>query len=98
MAADASGGTPVAAHQSATDRMAQAGVVPVAWQRVWPRKETSDATIALVQQHRDAYCMGIANAWTMEHTTPKRGNLNGAPPAPKPACSTVVQEDVPDTR
>src|SRR5262245_22182155 len=58
MVADASGGTLVEAQQYAMDRMVQAGVVPVTWQQVllewqrdWARKETYDATIAIVQEH-----------------------------------------------
>ena len=48
------------------DRMVQAGAVPVTWQQVllewqrdWARKDTYDATIAIVQEHSGAYGMGV---------------------------------------
>ena len=71
MVADASGGTSVDAHKYAMDRMVQAGVVPMTWQQVllewqrdWARKDTYDATIAIVQEHSGAYGMGVDYAVT----------------------------------
>ena len=74
MVADASGGTTLEAHTYAMDRMVQAGVVPMTWQQVllewqrdWARKDTYDATIALVQEHSGAYGMGVDYAYTLVH-------------------------------
>ena len=92
MVADASGGTSLDAHKYAMDRMVQAGVVPVTWQQVllewqrdWARKETYDATIALVQEHSGAYGMGVDYAYTMVHKAPQRGNHRGETIPPEPA-------------
>ncbi|WP_419176709.1 hydrolase [Desulfosediminicola sp.] len=92
MVADASGGTSLDAHNYAMDRMVQAGVVPVTWQQVllewqrdWARKETYDATIALVQEHSGAYGMGVDYAYSMVHKAPKRGNFHGKTIPPKAA-------------
>lgn len=91
MVADASGGTSVEAHRYAMDRMVQAGVVPVTWQQVllewqrdWSRKETYDATIAIVQEHSGAYGMGVDYAYTLVHNAPERVS-HGARIGPKPA-------------
>lgn len=79
MVADASGGTSKEAHDYAMLRMIQAGVVPVTWQQVllewqrdWARKETYDATIAIVREHSGAYGMGVDYAYTMVHKAPER--------------------------
>ena len=79
MVADASGGTTVEAHEYAMQRMVQAGVVPMTWQQVllewqrdWARKETYDATIAVVQDHGGAYGMGVDYAYTMVHKGDER--------------------------
>jgi nicotinamidase-related amidase len=79
MVADASGGTSVDAHKYAMDRMVQAGVVPVTWQQVllewqrdWARKDTYDATIAIVQEHSGAYGMGVDYAVTHVHKGAER--------------------------
>jgi len=79
MVADASGGTSVEAHKYAMDRMVQAGVVPVTWQQVllewqrdWARKDTYDATIAIVQEHSGAYGFGVDYAYTLVHKAPER--------------------------
>jgi nicotinamidase-related amidase len=79
MVADASGGTSVEAHEFAMQRMVQAGVVPVTWQQVllewqrdWARRETYDATIAVVQEHSGAYGMGVDYAYTMVHGAESR--------------------------
>jgi nicotinamidase-related amidase len=79
MVADASGGTSKEAHDYAMQRMIQAGVVPMTWQQVllewqrdWARKETYDATIALVREHSGAYGMGVDYAYTMVHKAPER--------------------------
>lgn len=79
MVVDASGGTSVDAHKYAIDRMVQVGVVPVTWlqvllewQRDWARKETYDATLAIVKEHSGAYGMGVDYAYTMVHKAPER--------------------------
>ena len=79
MVADASGGTSEDAHKYAMDRMVQAGVVPVTWQQVllewqrdWARRDTYDATMALVKEHSGAYGMGVDYAYTMVHGAPER--------------------------
>lgn len=81
MVADASGGTSQEAHDYAMQRMIQAGVVPMTWQQVllewqrdWARKDTYDATIALVQEHSGAYGMGVDYAYTMVHGAPERAS------------------------
>jgi nicotinamidase-related amidase len=91
MVADASGGTSLEAHKYAMDRMVQAGVVPVTWQQVllewqrdWARKDTYDATIAIVQEHSGAYGMGVDYAVTHVHKGPERVK-HGARIGPKPA-------------
>ena len=79
MVADASGATSVDAQKYAMDRMVQAGVVPVTWQQVllewqrdWARKNTYDATIAIVQEHSGAYGMGVDYAYTLVHKAGER--------------------------
>jgi len=69
---DASGGTTVEAHQTAIQRMIQAGAVPVTWlqvlcefQRDWARQETYDAVLEIAQQHGGAYGLGIVYAEAM---------------------------------
>ncbi|MBB3060084.1 hydrolase [Microbulbifer rhizosphaerae] len=79
MVADASGGTSLAAHDYAMDRMIQAGVVPVTWQQVllewqrdWAHRDTYDAVMDLVKEHSGAYGMGVDYAYTMVHKAPER--------------------------
>lgn len=79
MVADASGGTSLAAHDYAMQRMVQAGVVPVTWQQVmlewqrdWARRDTYDAVMAIVKEHSGAYGMGVDYAYTMVHGAPER--------------------------
>ena len=69
---DASGGTTVEAHQTAIQRMIQAGAVAVTWlqvlcefQRDWARQETYDAVLEIAKQHGGAYGLGILYAETM---------------------------------
>src|SRR3954471_17895990 len=78
---DASGGTSLTAHQTAMQRMIQAGVVPVTWlqvllefQRDWARREHYDEVMQLVMEHAGAYGQGGEYAYTMVH---------GQPPFPK---------------
>lgn len=92
MVADASGATSVDAQKYAMDRMVQAGVVPVTWQQVllewqrdWARKETYDATIAIVQEHSGAYGMGVDYAYTLVHKAPERAK-HGERVGPNPAA------------
>jgi len=91
MVADASGGTSLDAHKYAMDRMVQAGAVPMTWQQVllewqrdWARKETYDATIAIVQEHSGAYGMGVDYAVTHVHKGPERVK-HGQRMGPNPA-------------
>ena len=91
MVADASGGTSMDAHKYAMDRMVQAGVVPMTWQQVllewqrdWARKDTYDATIAVVLEHSGAYGMGVDYAYTHVHKAPER-EKHGQRIGPKPA-------------
>jgi nicotinamidase-related amidase len=81
MVADASGGTSVDAHEYAMQRMVQAGAVPMTWQQVllewqrdWARKDTYDATIAIVREHSGAYGMGVDYAYTLVHKAPERAD------------------------
>ena len=74
---DASGGTSQIAHDTAIQRVVQAGAVPVTWQQVlleyqrdWARKETYDAVIELVKEHSGAYGVGVEYAYTMVHGAP----------------------------
>jgi nicotinamidase-related amidase len=74
---DASGGTSQVAHDTAVQRMVQAGVIPVTWQQVmleyqrdWARKETYDAVMKIVKEHSGAYGMGVEYAYTMVHKQP----------------------------
>ncbi|MBD2466053.1 hydrolase [Oscillatoria sp. FACHB-1407] len=74
---DASGGTSQVAHDTAIQRIVQAGAVPVTWQQVlleyqrdWARKETYDAVIAAVKEHSGAYGVGVEYAYTMVHGAP----------------------------
>jgi len=74
---DASGGTSVSAHGMAVQRMVQAGAAPLTWQqymlelqRDWARKDTYDATIAIVREHSGGYGSGVEYAYTMVHKQP----------------------------
>jgi len=71
---DASGGTSQIAHDTAIQRIVQAGAVPVTWQQVlleyqrdWARKETYDAVTELVKEHSGAYGVGLSTLtrWCM---------------------------------
>ncbi|MFZ6719254.1 hydrolase [Undibacterium sp. Ji49W] len=71
---DASGGTSVAAHNMALQRMIQAGAVPVTWQqyllelqRDWAKKDTYEGTTGVVVEHSGAYGSGIDYAITHVH-------------------------------
>ncbi len=91
MVADASGATSAEAQKYAMDRMVQAGVVPVTWQQVllewqrdWARRDTYDATIAIVKEHSGAYGMGVDYAYTLVHKAPERVS-HGQRIGPNPA-------------
>ncbi|MGG0813093.1 hydrolase [Paenibacillus alvei] len=69
---DASGGTTTEAHNTAIQRMIQAGAIPVTWlsvlleyQRDWAREETYDAVVNVAKEHAGAYGTGIVYAKTM---------------------------------
>ncbi|MDJ0909099.1 MAG: hydrolase [Woeseiaceae bacterium] len=79
MVADASGDTSVEAHESAMQRMIQAGVVPMTtiqtmleWQRDWARREKYDGLMDIIREHGGAYGMGIDYAYTMVHKADER--------------------------
>jgi len=70
--ADASGGTSAQVHDTAMQRLIQAGVVPVTWmqvllewQRDWAHQETYDAVLKVIEEHGGAYGQGIAYAKAM---------------------------------
>jgi len=69
---DASGATTVEAHETAIQRMVQAGAIPVTWlqvllefQRDWAREETYEPVLEIAKQHAGAYGIGILYAKTM---------------------------------
>src|SRR5690606_40195445 len=73
-------------------RMIQAGVIPVTWQRVmlerqrdWARKETYTAVMDIVGEHSGAYGMGVGYAYTMVHKAPSRQKSEHRTLAPGPA-------------
>ncbi|XGV94764.1 MAG: hydrolase [Leptolyngbya sp. BL-A-14] len=75
--ADASGGTSQVAHDTALQRVVQAGAVPVTWiqvllefQRDWARRETYNDVMAIVKEHAGAYGVGVEYAYTMVHGQP----------------------------
>ncbi|MGR3780852.1 MAG: hydrolase [Albimonas sp.] len=91
MVADASGGTSLAAHDFAMQRMVQAGCIPVTWQQVmlewqrdWARRDSYDAVMDVVREHSGAYGMGVDYAYTMVHKAPERVT-QGETLAPVPA-------------
>lgn len=74
---DASGGTSTVAHDTAIQRMIQAGAVPVTWQQVllefqrdWARKETYYPTLDVVKAHSGGYGIGVEYAFTLVHGQP----------------------------
>ncbi len=69
---DASGGVSLEAHESAIQRMVQAGVAPMTWlqvllewQRDWARTQTYDAVLRIVREHGGAYGLGVGYAKSM---------------------------------
>lgn len=84
---DASGGTSEVAHDTAIQRMVQAGVVPVTWQQVllefqrdWARKETYYPTLDVVKAHSGGYGIGVEYAFTLVHGQPS------SVPTPEPVA------------
>lgn len=82
---DSSGGTSVAAHEQAIQRMIQAGATPLTWiqlalewQRDWARKEHYDEVLAIMKEHGGAYGQGIEYAYTMVHGAPASRGKKGA--------------------
>lgn len=82
---DSSGGTSVAAHEQAIQRMIQAGATPLTWiqlalewQRDWARKEHYDEVLAIMKEHGGAYGQGIEYAYTMVHGAPASRSQKGA--------------------
>jgi nicotinamidase-related amidase len=69
---DCCGGSSRLAHDTAVDRMMQAGVVPITWlqflyelQRDWARHATYDAMMQVVLQHGGGHGLGVEYAKTM---------------------------------
>lgn len=69
---DASGGTSVAAHNMAMQRVVQAGAVPMTWmqvllelQRDWARQETYLPVLGVAMEHGGAYGIGVRYAKAM---------------------------------
>lgn len=69
---DASGGTSVAAHNMAMQRIVQAGAVPMTWmqvllefQRDWARQETYLPVLGVAMEHGGAYGIGVRYAKSM---------------------------------
>lgn len=95
MVADASGGTSLAAHDYAMQRMVQMGVAPMTWQQVmlewqrdWARRDTYDGVMDIVREHSGAYGMGVDYAYTMVHKAPERAAHGPVvPPAPAPIAA-----------
>jgi Amidases related to nicotinamidase len=72
--ADASGGVTNVAHDTAMQRMVQAGAHPITWlqymlelQRDWARGETYDAVTGIAKEHAGGYGLGIIYAKDMFH-------------------------------
>lgn len=70
--ADASGGVSREAHESAMQRMVQAGIAPVTWEQVmyewqrdWKRVETADRLRGVIARHSGAFGQGIVYAKEM---------------------------------
>lgn len=79
MVGDASGGTSLAAHDYAMQRMVQAGVVPMTtiqtaleFQRDWARRDTYDGIMDIIREHGGAYGMGVDYAYTHVHKSEPR--------------------------
>lgn len=69
---DASGGVSTVAHESAVQRMIQAGARPITWmqyllelQRDWARGETYNAVTGIAKEHGGGYGLGIIYAKEM---------------------------------
>lgn len=97
MVADASGGTSLAAHDYAMQRMVQAGIIPMTWQQVllewqrdWAHRDTYDAVMDIVREHSGAYGMGVDYAYTMVHKAAERVE-HGERLAPVPAESQPLE-------
>lgn len=97
MVADASGGTSLAAHDYAMQRMVQAGIIPMTWQQVllewqrdWAHRDTYDAVMDIVREHSGAYGMGVDYAYTMVHKAAERVE-HGERLAPVPAESQSLE-------
>jgi nicotinamidase-related amidase len=75
---DASAGTSQQVHDTAIQRLIQAGAVPITamqflleMQRDWSRRDTYDAVIEIIKQHGGTYGVGIEYAYTMVHKQPQ---------------------------
>jgi nicotinamidase-related amidase len=62
---DACAGASRQAHETALDRMIQAGIIPLTWQQVmlewqrdWNDKTTYNGVMAIVKEHGGAYGLG----------------------------------------
>jgi nicotinamidase-related amidase len=80
--ADACGGTTSLAHQTAMQRMIQAGAIPLTWlqlllelQRDWAREETCTAVLDLAMEHGGTYGVGIEYVTSQTKTTAEETNF-----------------------
>ena len=74
---DCSGGTSLAAHESAMARITQAGGVRTTWvstmlewQRDWARRATYDGVMKTVVEHGGVYGQAVEYCYTMVHKAP----------------------------
>lgn len=80
--ADACGGTTKVAHQTAMQRMIQAGAIPITWlqfllelQRDWAREETCTEVLDLAMEHAGTYGVGIEHAISQAKTSADEANF-----------------------
>lgn len=73
--ADACGGTTKISHDTAMQRMMQAGAIPITWlqflmelQRDWSREETCAAVLDIAMEHAGTYGVGIEYATTQHES------------------------------
>lgn len=73
---DICGGSSKQAHQTAIERMSQAGVIPVTWQEVmlewqrdWNNKDTYNQVMSIVKEHSGAYGVGVEYTETAAHVS-----------------------------
>jgi len=87
---DCSGGTSIAAHSNAMQRMSQAGAIPVTWvqvmlewQRDWARRDSYNDVMQTVIEHGGVYGQAVEYCYTMVHKQPSFPERFAAPPVHK---------------